>query len=97
MEMLERAMDQSGLGIGGQLVNRGIALLVLLIGQVDVDSVVAGLRDFRFRVVRDGHVDRARAGMEEVKGPEIEGTASEIGAHRRPDNDLFHGEVGLIC
>jgi hypothetical protein len=28
--------------------------------------------------------------MEEVKRPEVESTSSEIGAHRRPDDDLVH-------
>jgi hypothetical protein len=46
MEMLERAMDQRRFRVGSQLVNRGVALLVLLIGEVDVDGVAAGLGDF---------------------------------------------------
>jgi len=95
MKVLERAMDQRRFRIGGQLVDRGVAMLVLLVGQIDFDRVIAGLGYLGFGVIGNRHVDRARSGMEEVERPEVESTASEIGAHRRADSDLFH--IGLGC
>ena len=81
-------------GSAASSLHRLVALLVLLVGEMDLDGVVAGLGDLRFGVVRDGDVDRARAGMEEVERPEVESAASEIGAHRRADSDLFHDGLG---
>jgi hypothetical protein len=77
-------------GSAAELVDRLVAMAVLLIGEMDRDRVVAGLDDFRLRVERDGDVDGPRSGMEEVERPEVESASGEIGAHRRPDDDLFH-------
>ena len=90
MKVLENAVDQCRLRIGGDLMKRFVALLVLLIGEVDLDAAISGLRDFRFGVIRDRDVDRACARMEKIQRPEVEGAASEIGAHRRPHSDLVH-------
>jgi hypothetical protein len=97
MKVFEGAVDQRRFRIGGQLVERRVAMLVLLVGEIYGDGVVARFGDFRFRVVGNRDVDRARTGMEEVERPEVESTASEIGAHRRADSDLFHDRVGGIC
>src|SRR5438105_3585813 len=94
MKVLEGSIDQRRLRIGGKVLERFIALPVLLIGEMNLDPL-AGLADLRFGVERDGDVDRACAGMEEVNRPEIESAACEIGAHRRANDDLFHDGINL--
>src|SRR5262249_27790796 len=84
------AVDQRRLRIRCDFVQRLIALLVLLIGQVDLDPAVGDLRHFGLRVVRDRHVDRARAGMKQIERPEIESSTGKIGAHRRAAGNLVH-------
>ena len=86
MEVLEGAEDQRRLRVGAELAQRLVALPVLLIGEMDLDAF-AGLADFRLGVIRDGDVDRAGAGMEEVNRPEIEGAAGEVDPGRRGDGD----------
>ena len=92
VEVLERAVDQRRLRIGTELLERLVALLVIFVGEVDLDGAfVAELADFGLGVERDGDVDRARAGMEQVERPEVESSAGKIGAHGRTDSDFFHG------
>ncbi len=89
--MLEGAEDEGGLRIAGQLGHRLVAPCVLLVGEVKLDGVAGNGGHFRFGVVGNGHVDGAGARMEEVQRPEVEGAASKVGAHRRPDSHFFHG------
>jgi hypothetical protein len=97
MEMFDRAKDQRRFRIGGEVVQRFVALLVLLIGEVDRDRRVRRFADFRFGVKRDRDVHRSRAGMEQIERPEIEGASGQIGAHGRANGNLFHDCSGAWC
>ena len=69
-------------GVGRQLIERQVFLLVGVLRD-ELDALVGPRLDPRARPQADRRVERLRAGMKQVKGPDVDGAAGQINSGGR--------------